>query len=81
MLGWFVDQNVLVEMFVYHDQLAEGKALSWTPLAPLGSWLNSTLFEVHGRTITLQEQVLWLIMGPLFYAGVIACALRRKRWR
>ena len=31
---WCVAQNIRVEMFLYHNQLAEGKMLSWAPLAP-----------------------------------------------
>ena len=58
-------------MFLYHDQLAEGKALSWAPLAPTGPWFNPTLFEFRDRTITLQGQLPWLLMSPLYYGGVI----------
>ena len=66
----FLSQNILVEMFLYHDQLAGGKPLSWAPLVPTGPWLNPTLFEFNGRTITFQGQVAWLLMGPLYYAGL-----------
>jgi len=65
-LLWTLLQNVLVEMFLYHDQLAEGKPLSWAPLAPTGPWFNPTLFEFNDRTITLQGQLPWLLMTPLF---------------
>lgn len=68
---WCLGQNVLVEMFLYHDQLAAGKALSWAPLVPTGPWFNPTLFYFNDRTITFQGQVAWLLMGPLLYAGVI----------
>jgi hypothetical protein len=71
LMSWFLGQNILVEMFLYHDQLAEGKPLSWAPLVPTGPWFNPTLFEFRDRTITLQGQVAWLLMGPIFYAGVI----------
>ncbi|MBT4523217.1 MAG: hypothetical protein HOC23_24715 [Halieaceae bacterium] len=71
LLAWCLGQNILVEMFLYHDQLAEGKPLSWAPLAPTGSWYNPTLFHFRDRTITLQGQVSWLLMAPLLYAGVI----------
>jgi hypothetical protein len=77
LLTWFLAQNVLVEMFLYHDQLAEGKALSWAPLAPTGPWFNPTLFQFRDRTITLQGQLPWLLMAPIFYGGVIAY-LRRS---
>ena len=51
---WLLGQNVGVEMFLYHDQLAVGKPLSWAPLAPTGPWWNPTLFTFRDRTITLQ---------------------------
>ena len=72
LLLWFLGQNIFVEMFLYHDQLAEGKPLSWAPLAPTGPWFNPTLFEFRGRTITLQGQVPWLIMTPVFYGALTA---------
>ena len=68
---WLVGQNVGVEMFLYHDQLAVGKPLSWAPLAPAGPWFNPTLFTFGDRTITFQGQVPWLLMGPVLYGGVI----------
>jgi len=77
LLAWFIGQNVFVEMFLYHDQLAVGKPISWAPLAPTGPWFNPTLFEFRDRTITLQGQIPWLLMGPLFYAALIAYLKRR----
>ena len=67
LLAFFVGQNILVEMFLYHDQLAVGKQLSWAPMSPLGSFWNPVLFEFADRTITLQGQMPWLMMTPLFY--------------
>jgi hypothetical protein len=64
---WCVGQNIGVEMFLYHDQLAEGKILSWAPLAPLGSYVNPELIEFNGRRIMLQTQIPWLILPPLIY--------------
>lgn len=77
LLIWFIGQNIFVEMFLYHDQLAEGKALSWAPLVPTGPWLNPTLFRFKDRTITLQGQISWLLMAPLLYGGLIYY-LKRK---
>jgi hypothetical protein len=77
LLLWLLGQNIFVEMFLYHDQLAEGKRLSWAPLAPTGPWLNPTLFQFRGRTITLQGQLPWLVMAPIFYAGVVHHLRRR----
>jgi hypothetical protein len=75
---WFLAQNIFVEMFLYHDQLAEGKPLSWAPLVPTGPWINPTLFEFNDRTITLQGQVSWLVMAPVFYGAVVSYVGRQK---
>jgi hypothetical protein len=77
LLVWFLAQNILVEMFLYHDQLSEGKPLSWAPLAPTGPWLNPTLFQFRDRTITLQGQLPWLLMAPLFYGALVAYVRQR----
>ncbi|MCX2982829.1 hypothetical protein EYC98_18355 [Halieaceae bacterium IMCC14734] len=76
---WALGQNVVVEMFLYHDQLAVGKPLSWAPLAPGGPWWNPLLFEFNGRTITFQGQVPWLLAPWLIYGGVIALVRRQNQ--
>ena len=58
-------------MYLYHDQLSIGKPLSWAPLSPLGPQLNPILFTFSERTISLQSQIPWLIMTPLFYKYLI----------
>ena len=68
---WCVGLNIGVEMFLYHDQLAEGKILSWAPLAPLGSYVNPELIEFNGRRIMLQTQIPWLILPPIIYCLAI----------
>jgi len=68
---WCIGQNILVEMFLYHDQLAEGKSLSWAPLSPLGPYLNLILFEFNDRTIMLQSQMPWLILPWFLYRTLI----------
>lgn len=73
---WALGQNIAVEMFLYHDQLAVGKRLSWAPLAPTGPWWNPLLFEFNGRTITLQGQLPWLLAPWLIYWGVIRLVKR-----
>lgn len=78
LLFLFIGQNILVEMFLYHDQLEVGKPLSWAPLSPFGPWWNPVLFEFEGRTITLQGQLPWLFMTLLFYTGVLAYLQRVK---
>jgi hypothetical protein len=71
LLIWCISQNILVEMFLYHDQLAEGKPLSWAPLSPLGPYFNPILFEFNDRTIMLQSQMPWLILPWFFYRTLI----------
>ena len=71
LLTWCVTQNILVEMFLYHDQLADGKPLSWAPMSPLGPYFNPILFEYNDRTIMLQSQMPWLILPWLFYRTLI----------
>jgi len=73
---WCVGQNIGVEMFLYHDQLAEGNILSWAPLAPLGSYVNPELIEFNGRRIMLQTQIPWLILPPIIY--YLAIFLKKK---
>ena len=67
LLAWCIGQNILVEMFLYFDQLSVGKDLSWAPLAPTGPWLNPILFQFIDRTITLHGQIPWLLMTPILY--------------
>jgi hypothetical protein len=67
LLIWFVGQNLLVELFIYQQQLAEGLRLSWAPLIPTGPWYNPIIFEIDGRTVQLQTQLPWLLMTPIYY--------------
>ena len=71
LMVWCVGQNILVEMFLYHDQLAEGKPLSWAPLSPLGPYFNPVLFEFNDRTLMLQSQLPWLILPAMVYLIVL----------
>ena len=68
---WCVSQNILVEMFLYHDQLAGDKLLSWAPLSPFGPYFNPILFEFNDRSIMLQSQIPWLIIPLFFYRTII----------
>jgi hypothetical protein len=68
---WCIAQNIGVEMFLYHDQLAEGKMLSWAPLAPFGSYYNPELFSFNGRRIMFQTQIPWIILPAIIYKGTI----------
>ena len=50
-------QNIFVELFLYYDQLGEGKNLSWAPLIPTGNIFNPVLFEFNGRSVSFQTQL------------------------
>jgi hypothetical protein len=67
----FVGQNLLVEMFLYHDQLAIDKMISWAPMSPFAHWINPMLFQFEGRTVMLQTQLPWLILTPIIYWTMI----------
>ena len=69
---WCITQNIFVELFLYHDQLSEGKSLSWAPLAPTGQFFNPLLFEFNERSVMLQTQLPWLIISPILYIAAIA---------
>jgi len=77
LLSWFVAQNLLVELFVYHGQVGGEARLSWAPLSPFGPWWNPVLFELDGRTVRFQNQLPWALMTPLLYGLAIRC---RRRW-
>jgi hypothetical protein len=76
LLIWCITQNLFVELFLYHDQLSEGKSLSWAPLAPTGQFFNPLLFEFNGRSVMFQTQLPWLIMTPILYKLTILLARR-----
>ena len=63
----FLFQNIVVELFLYQDQLAVGKTISWAPLSPLSSFYNPHLFDFNGRSVFLQTQFPWIFMTPLVY--------------
>jgi hypothetical protein len=77
-LLWFVGQNLLVELYVYQEQLAQGYRLSWAPLIPTGPWYNPTIFELAGRSVQLQTQLPWILMTPIYYYLLIRL-YRRSR--
>jgi hypothetical protein len=76
LLGWFLAQNLWVELRLYHTQLAPGMAISWAPLAPTGPFFNPLLFEIAGRPVHLHTQLPWLLMTPIFYAIARGCFRR-----
>jgi hypothetical protein len=76
LLIWCITQNLFVELFLYHDQLSEGKSLSWAPLAPTGQFFNPLLFEFNGRSVMFQTQLPWIIMAPILYKLTILLARR-----
>ena len=64
---FFLAQNMIVEMYIYQAQLAQGFKLSWAPLAFTANWYNPLLFTLQDRSVHLQAQLPWIIMTPLFY--------------
>ena len=74
LLVWCIAQNLFVELFLYHDQLSEGKLISWAPFAPTGQFFNPMLIEFNQRSVMLQTQLPWLIMPPILYKAVIIMA-------
>ena len=71
LFAWCIGQNLIVELFLYEDQLGVGKPISWAPLTPLGPYINPILFEYGDRTVNLQSQIPWLIMPVFLYKLVI----------
>lgn len=78
LFAWFMVQNLYVELVIYARQLTSG-TMSWAPMAPNGPWFNPVLFEVGGHPATLQGQIPWVIMTPLFYWAVIRLYNRDQR--
>ena len=68
---WCIAQNILVEIFLYHDQLSIGKDLSWAPLSPLGPYINPLLLEFNNRSLMLQTQIPWIILPAFIYKTII----------
>ena len=68
---WCICQNIIVEVFLYHDQLAEGKMLSWAPLSPFGVYFNPELFSLNHTQVMLQTQIPWFILPAMIYKGAI----------
>ena len=78
LLAWCIGQNLLVELFLYYDQLSEGKNLSWAPLIPTGNIYNPLIFEFNGRSVMFQTQLPWIILPPFLYMAVIKLANKRN---
>ena len=78
LLAWCIGQNLLVELFLYYDQLSEGKNLSWAPLVPTGNVYNPLIFEFNGRSVMFQTQLPWIILPPFLYMTVIKLANKRN---
>jgi hypothetical protein len=74
---WFVGENILVELSVYHGQMGGNARLSWAPLSPLGPWWNPVIFELAGRAVHFQNQLPWVLMTPILYGLAIKC---KRRW-
>ena len=78
LLAWCIGQNLFVELFLYYDQLGEGKNLSWAPLIPTGNIFNPLIFEFNERSVMFQTQLPWIILPPFLYMTVIKLANKRN---
>ena len=67
LFAWFMFQNILVEIVIYHHQVGGNALLSWAPMMPLGSWFNPKLQVIGDRTVALQTQSAWIIGSFVFY--------------
>ena len=67
LFAWFMFQNILVEIIIYHHQVGGNTLLSWAPMMPLGSWFNPKLQVIGDRTVALQTQSAWIIGSFVFY--------------
>ena len=67
LFAWFMFQNILVEIAIYHNQVGGNALLSWAPMMPLGSWFNPKLQVIGDRTVALQTQSAWIIGSFVFY--------------
>ena len=64
---WFMFQNILVEIVIYHHQVGGNALLSWAPMMPFGSWFNPKLQLIGDRSVALQTQSAWIIGSFVFY--------------
>ena len=67
LFAWFMFQNILVEIVIYHHQVGGNALLSWAPMMPLGSWFNPKLQVIGDRNVALQTQSAWIIGSFVFY--------------
>ena len=67
LFAWFMFQNILVEIVIYHHQVGGNAQLSWAPMMPFGSWFNPKLQVIGDRTVALQTQSAWIIGSFVFY--------------
>ena len=71
LFSWFMLQNMLVEIAIYHHQIGGSAILSWAPMMPLGSWFNPKLDIIGDRSVAFQTQSAWMIGSFLFYYVII----------
>ena len=66
----FLGQNIMVEMFLYHDQLANGKVLSWAPLSPSGQLVQPCLMGVPRSKYYASEPTAMVNSDPFDLLGI-----------
>jgi len=69
-LLWFVGQNLIVELMISGQISSEETIISWAPLSPIGHAWNPSL-TIGNAKLTLQNQIPWTLMTPIFYSCCI----------
>jgi len=80
-LVWFVGQNLIVELLI-SGQISGAEDeneifVSWAPLSPIGPHWNPSIKVIGEARLSVQNQIPWLLMTPLFYACCIAVYRRQ----
>jgi len=75
---WFVGQNLIVELMIAGQISGEETIVSWAPLSPIGPAWNPSV-TVGNAKLTLQNQIPWALMTPLFYGCCIWIYKRHRQ--
>jgi len=71
----FVGQNLIVELLMSRQlSREEGKDeifVSWAPLSPIGPGWNPSIRVIGEARLSLQNQLPWTLMTPIFYGCCI----------
>jgi len=70
-LVWFVGQNLIVELMISSQISGDDSIISWAPLSPIGPGYNPSIKLFGNAKLTLQNQIPWTLMTPIFYGCCI----------